>query len=79
MRAPSAYLASAAATLQLQKAILSDPSPAMHDPYVTDAVDMWKAMANQDVPDKPPNGFQRIWDLRVATVVHQDLLSRCVN
>ena len=36
-------------------------------------------MAKQDVPEEPANGFQRIWDLRVATVVHQDLLSRCVS
>ena len=79
MLAPSAYPASAAATLQLQKAILNDPSPTIHDPYVTDAVDMWKAMAKQDVPEEPANSFQRIWDLRVATVVHQDLLLRCVS
>ena len=79
MRAPSAFLASAVATLQFQNAILCDPSPTIHDPYVTDAVDMWKAMANQVVPDEPANGFQRIWDLKFATVVHQDLLSRCVS
>ena len=36
-------------------------------------------MAKQDVPEEPANGFQRILDLRVATVVHQDLLSRCVS
>ena len=40
---------------------------------------MWKAMAKQDVPEEPANGFQRICDLRVATVVHQNLLFRCVS
>ena len=30
-------------------------------------------------PEEQANDFQRIWDLRVATVVHQDLLLRCVT
>ena len=79
MLAPFAYLASAAATLLLQNAILNDPSPTIHDPYVREAVDMWKAMAKQEVPEEPANGLHRIRDLRVATVVHQDLLSRCLS
>ena len=36
-------------------------------------------MAKQEVPETPANSCQRIRDLRVATVVHQDLLSRCVS
>ena len=78
----SSYLASSAATLLLQNAILNDPSPTIHDPYVREAVDMWKAMAKaakQDVEEEPANGFQRIWDLRVAAAVHQDLLLRCAH
>ena len=33
----------------------------------------------QDIPEEPENGFHRIWDLRVATVVHQDMLLSCVS
>ena len=36
-------------------------------------------MAKQEVPEAPANSYQRIWDLRVATAVQQDLLSRCVS
>ena len=79
MLAPSAYLASTAATLLLQNAILNDPSPTILDPYVEEAVDLWKAMTKQEVPEAPAISCQRIWNLRVATVVHQDLLSRCVS
>ena len=42
--ASSAYLASAAAMLPLQNAIINDPSPTILDPYVEEAVDLWKAM-----------------------------------
>ena len=79
MLAHSAYLASAAATLLLQNAILNDPSPTIHDSYAREAVDARKAMAKRDVEEEPVTGFQRIWDLRVAAAVHQDLLLRCVN
>ena len=69
MLAPSAYLASAAATLLLQNAIINDPSPTILDCYVGEAVNLWKTMAKQEVPEAPANSCQRIWNLRVATVL----------
>ena len=47
--------------------------------HVEAAVELWKAMTKQEVPEGPASCFQRRWDLEVTTVVHQDLLSRCVN
>ena len=48
-------------------------------PYVGEAVDLWKAMAKQEVPEAPANSCQRILDLRVATVVYQNRLQRCMS
>ena len=79
MLAPSAYLASAAATLSLQNAIINDPLTTILDPYVGEAVNLWKVMAKEEVPEAPANSCRRIWDFRVATLVQQDLLSRCVS
>ena len=36
-------------------------------------------MSKPEVPDVPANCFQRKWDFGVTTVVHQDLLSRCMS
>ena len=38
-----------------------------------------EAMAKQEVLEASANSCQRIWDLRVATVVQHDLFSRYVS
>ena len=68
MLPPSTYLASATAMLLLQNAILNDPlptlldpfSPMILDPYFGEAVDLWRAMTKQEVPEASANSFQRI-------------------
>ena len=47
MLAPSVYLASAAATLPLQNAILNDSLPTTLGPYIGEALDLWRELKFQ--------------------------------
>ena len=60
--APSAFLASAAATLELQEAILSHSPPAMDDPCVSEARASWSQAFQAIPPQDTLATNQRNWD-----------------
>ena len=79
MLASSAYLASAAATLSLQNAILAKSCCTISDPAVSEALAIWNTLSQAEEPVAPGNCFQKMWDNNVTSVIYEDLLSRCNN
>lgn len=76
MLAPSAFLASAAATLALQEAILIPTKPTIgDDESVQDALSAWHTMTDASEPSDFCRRMQRAWDEPVAKSVFQQLLS----
>ena len=58
MLAPSAFLASAAATLPLQDAILAGSIQSMEDHTVTEAKSIWMARVNTKIPTETTKHVQ---------------------
>ena len=76
MLAPSAYLASAAATLTLQDAILALViSTIGPDPTLDSALKSWHTMSDADEPVDSCRRVQRAWDEPAVEHVFQQLLS----
>ena len=78
MLAPSAFLASAAATLPLQEAILSSSLAGVDDKAVSIAKSSWLNMSNTIEPLDSLKDIQRAWDIPVTTATYNTLLAACV-
>ena len=76
MLAPSAFLASAAATLDLQNAILPSPFHQLSDHYGREALDIWSKSANIPEPVNPANKIQKVWDAAITSASYRSLLTR---
>lgn len=76
MLAPSAFLASAAATLELQNEILPKQFHQFSDYCRTDALDTWSKSANISEPAHPVNKIQKVWDAAITSAAFSSLLSR---
>ena len=77
MLASSALLASAAATLPLQNAILSEPSKAAEDPGVSSATTTWTSLTQ--IPSEATIHIQKAWNTPVAATVYQKVLADDTN
>ena len=66
MLAPSAFLASAAATLSLQNVILPESLHDTQDPTVSFVLASWKTLTHNDEPIGGIRHIQRAWDTPVA-------------
>ena len=75
--APSAFLASAAATLSLQEAILPQQLRHTDDLAVSYALSVWKAQTPNAEPSDATRHVQRAWDNTVVITTLTDLLSAC--
>ena len=76
--APSAYLASAAGTSELQASILSDVVPGI-DPHVTSAQALWSSLSKLHIPSGLVARIQKCWDDRITESVHCSLLESTSN
>ena len=77
MLAPSAFLASAAATLPLQDAVLAPTinSNTTEDQAVTEALNIWHSMTDAAEPVDICRHIQRAWDEQIVDTVLQHLLA----
>ena len=76
MLAPSAFLASAAATLELQNEILPSQFHQLNDHCVRDALDIWSKSSSIPEPIQPANKIQKVWDAAITSAAYSDLLTR---
>jgi hypothetical protein len=76
MLAPSAFLASAAATRELQNEILPSQFHQLNDHCVRDALDIWSKSSSIPEPIQPANKIQKVWDAAVTSAAYSDLLTR---
>ena len=74
MLAPSAFLASAAAMLPLQEAILLASLAGVDDRAVNNAKTAWTSQANTNEPADAVKDIQRAWDARITMAVYNSLL-----
>ena len=79
MLAPSTFLASAAATLPLQEAILSLSLAGVDDKAVSIAKASWLNMSNTIEPLDSLKYIQRVWDSPVTTDTYNTLLTACTT
>ena len=77
MLAPSAFLASAAATLSLQNAILPETSRDTEDTMVAFTLTIWKTLTPNAEPTDGSRHIQRAWDTPVAQSAYTHLQTRC--
>lgn len=78
--APSAFLASAAATLSLQEAILSSSKINIQpDSSTQSALNEWTTMTTTPQPDSTNKHIQQAWDSRICDTVFQQLTSNTSN
>ena len=75
MLASSAFLASAAATLPLQDAILSGSTQGAEDSAVSSATKMWTAQAQSATPVDAMKHIQKAWDTPRAAKVFEKILT----
>ena len=76
MLAPSAFLASAAATLPLQEAILSASVAGADDIAVSNIKTTWSCLANTTTErSNLSKHIQRAWDAPVTTAAYNVLMS----
>ena len=75
MLAPSAFLASAAATLPLQEAILFISVAGVDDTTVSSIKTTWSCLDNTTEPSDLSKHIQRAWDAPVTTAAYNDLMS----
>ena len=74
MLASSAFLASAAATLPLQDAILARSVHGEEDPAVTSEILVWTKISQSTIPANALKHVQKAWDSPVTASVYQKLL-----
>ena len=79
MLAPSAFLASAEATLPLQEAILSSSLAGVDDKAVSIANASWLNMSNTIELLDWIKHIQRAWDTQVTTATYNTLLAACTT
>ena len=72
--APSAFLASAAATLPLQEEILSASLRNIEDADVTNTLAIWNSLAKSTEPSEASKHIQRAWDSHVTTTPYNEHL-----
>ena len=77
MLTPSAFLASAAATLPLQEAILSASLAGVDDSALTNAKTAWTSHANTSDPSDAVKHIQRAWNVHITMAVYNSLLQTC--
>ena len=77
MLTPSAFMASAAATLSLQEAILPDPVCGKDYLAVSLAMSIWKTITPEGQPSDSTRHIQRAWETSVVKTVYNNLLSIC--
>ena len=75
--APSAFLVSVASTFSLQNDILAGSILSFEDKYTSDAILSWNSLSHVEIPPKPANRFQNVWDTVASTSVYNDILTRC--
>ena len=75
MLAPSAFLASAAAILPLQEAILSASVAGADNTAVSNIKTTWSCLANMTEPSDLSKHIQRAWDASVTTAAYNVLMS----
>ena len=79
MLAPSAFLASAAAMLPLQEAILSSALAGVDDKAVSITKASWLNMSNTIEPLDSLKHIQRAWDTPVTTATYNTLHAACTT
>ena len=77
MLAPSAFLASAAATLSLQNAILPETLRDTEDTMVAFTLKIWKTLTPNAEPIDDIRHIQRAWDTPVAQSAYTHLHTIC--
>ena len=77
--APSAFLASAAATLSLQNAILPEELREIEDPVFAFALPTWKSPSSNVDPFDGIRHIHRAWITPVANSIYLDVQARCVT
>ena len=75
MLAPSAFMASAAATLSRQEAILSVSVAGADDTAVSNIKTTWSCLANTTESSDRSKHIQRAWDASVTTAAYNVLMS----
>ena len=73
----SAFLASAAATLPLQKEILSVSLRNIEDADVTNTLAIWNSLDKSTESSEASKHIQRAWDSHVLTTAYNELLVNC--
>jgi len=76
MLAPSAFLASAASTLQLQQSILPDSIRTVDDKSIESTESIWTNLSNSSKPAAELHHIQKAWDGRIAENHRSLILSR---
>ena len=71
--ASSAFLASTAATLPLQDAILSGSTQGAEDPAVSSATTIWTSQAQSATPVEAVRHIQKAWDTPMAAKVFEKI------
>jgi len=79
MLAPSAFLASAASTLELQQSILPEGIKDLTDQSVVSVENIWTSLSGTSVPTSEARHIQKAWDSPVAVNHIDQLLSRTSN
>ena len=77
MLAPSAFLASAAATLLLEDAILESSMAGVKDTAVSIVTTSWCNLAKTIESPDVSRHIQREWDSAITTDVYNNLLTTC--
>ena len=77
MQAPSAFLASDAAMLPLQEAVLSASSTEVEDTAVNNTKSAWTRLASSSEPSDTVKHIQRPWDAGITTAVYNNSLEMC--
>ena len=47
------------------------------DTYTSDAILSWKSLSHAEIPPKPANRFQKVWDTVASISIYNDILTRC--
>jgi len=79
MLAPSAFLALAASTLQLQQSMLPEGIKDLTDQSVVSVENIWTSLSGTSVPTSEARYIQKAWDRPVAVNHLDQLLSRTSN
>ena len=79
MLAPSAFLASAASTFQLQQSILPDSTSLLGDQSVETTEATWASLANSPKPDIEEQHIQKAWDRKVTANSQSVIISKAIT